>query len=161
MAISFLLAETAQGYNPPPSIHSAGEVHVTEGKYDLSAALVLDNIIKMCRLPDGAIPIDCRLEVDELDSGADAIVLELALMEEGGADIIANSELIKNSTLGQAGGVARMDQLDAARRAVLEKAVAKNRIVVVKVSTGPGTGATSGRIKVSVLYRAAEYGEQT
>ena len=61
---------------------------------------------------------------------------------------------------GQAGGVARMDQLDTARRAVLEKAVEKPRFVVFKVTTAPGTGLTSGRIKSSVLYRGAEYGEK-
>ena len=160
MAVTFLTGAQAQDVNPVPSIHSAGEVHAAEGKYDLSAALVLDNIVKLHRIPPGAIPIDCRLELDELDTGADAIVGSLALMEEGGADILANSELIKDSTLGQAGGVARMDQLDTARRAVLEKAVEKPRFVVFKVTTAPGTGATTGRIKSSVLYRGAEYGEK-
>jgi hypothetical protein len=159
MAVTFLTGAQAQDVNPVPSIHSAGEVHAAEGKYDLSAALVLDNIIKLHRIPPGAIPIDCRLEMDDLDSGT-AMIGSLALMEEGGADIIANSELIKDSTLGQAGGVARMDQLDTARRAVLEKAVEKPRFVVFKVTTAPGTGLTSGRIKSSVLYRGAEYGEK-
>ena len=160
MAIAFLTGVQAQDVNPVPSIHSAGEVHAAEGKYDLSAALVLDNIIKLHRIPPGAIAIDCRLEMDDLDTGTPALVGSLALMEEGGADILANSQLIKDSTLGQAGGVARMDHLDTARRAILEKAVEKPRFVVFKLTTAPGTGATSGRIKSSVLYRGAEYGEK-
>ena len=52
-----------------------------------------------------------------------------------------------------------MDALDAARRAVLEVSVEKERYVVLHVTTAPGTGATSGRIKASVLFRAKEYGE--
>ena len=159
MAITFLTAPQAQDVNPPASIHSAGEVHVSEGKYDLAAALVDDNVVKLCRVPPGCIPIDCRLEMDDLDDGA-ALVGSLMLMEEGGAAPLTNSELIKDSTLGQAGGVARMDALDTNRRAVLEKAVDKNRFVVFHVTTPPGTGATSGRIKASVLYRAAEYNEK-
>ena len=157
--MTVLTGVQAEDVNPVPSIHSAGEVHVAEGKYDAADSLALDDVIKMHRIPAGCIPIDCRLEMDDLDSGT-AMVGSLALMEEGGADILANSELIKDSTLGQAGGVARMDQLDTARRAVLEKAVEKPRFVVFKVTTAPGTGLTSGRIKSSVLYRGAEYGEK-
>ena len=57
------------------------------------------------------------------------------------------------------GGVARMDKLTTARRAVLEKAVDKERYVALKVTTPPGTGQ-AGQVKCSVLYRGAEYGEK-
>ena len=154
-----LVGIQAQDVNPPASIHSAGEVHVSEGKYDLAAALVVDDIVKLCKIPAGCIPIDARLEMDELDSGADALVGSLALMEPGGADIIADSELILANTLGQAAGVARMDNLDTARRLVLEVAVDNQRFLVYKVTTAPGTGATSGRIKASILFRGKEYNE--
>ena len=157
--MALLWSAQAVSQNPTPGIHSAGEVHVVEGKYDLAAALALDDIVVLTRIPPGCIPIDCRLELDELDTGADAIVVDLALMELGAVAVLANSELIKASTLGQAGGVARMDQLDAARRAILEVSVEKERYVAMKVATGPGTGATSGRVKASVLFRAKEYGE--
>ena len=160
MAIVILTGVQAQDVNPPPSIHSAGEVHVSEGKYDLAAALALDNIVKLCKIPAGCIPIDARLEMDDLDSDATpALIGSLALMELGGADILADSELVKANTLGQAAGVARMDNLDTARRAVLEAAVEKQRFVVYKVTTAPATGATSGRIKASVLFRGKEYNE--
>lgn len=148
----------AQDVNPVPSIHSAGEVHVAEGKYDAPDSIVVDDIIKLHRVPANCVPIDCRLELDALDAGT-AIIVSLALMEEGASDIIADSELILASTLGQAGGVARMDQLDTARRAVLEVAVEKKRFVVLKVTTA-ATTAAAGRVKSSVLYRAAEYNEK-
>ena len=148
----------AEDVNPVPSIHSAGEVHTAEGKYDTLGTEVVDDIIKMHKIPAGCIPIDCRLECDELDSGVDALVVSLALMEMGGSDIITNSEFIKDSTIGQAGGVVRMDALTAARRAVLEVSVAKDRYVALKITTVAGTAAI-GRIKSSVLFRAAEYNE--
>jgi len=157
--MALLWSDQAVGQNPTPGIHSAGEVHVVEGKYDLAAALADEDVVALTRIPPGCVPIDCRLEVDELDTGADAIVVDLALMELGAVAALANSELIKDSTLGQAGGVARMDALDAARRAVLEVSVEKERYVVLHVTTAPGTGATTGRIKASVLFRAKEYGE--
>jgi hypothetical protein len=78
-------------------------------------------------------------------------------MELGAILALANSEMILANVLGQAAGVARMDSLDAARRAVLEVAVDKERYVVYHVTTAPGTGATSGRIKASVLFRGKEY----
>ena len=148
----------AQDVNPVPSIHSAGEVHVAEGKYDAGVDIVVDDIIKLHKIPANCIPIDCRLEMDDLDD-ATAMVVSLALMEEGASAILTNSEMIKDSTLGQAGGVARMDQLDTARRAVLEVAVEKKRFVALKVETVAGTPA-AGRIKASVLFRAAEYNEK-
>lgn len=157
--MALLWSEQGKAHNPTAGIHSAGEVHVAEGKYDLAAALADEDVVVLTRIPPGCIPIDARLELDELDTGADAIVVDLALMEMGAVAALANSELIKDSTLGQAGGVARMDQLDTARRAVLEAAVDKERYVVLHVTTAPGTGATSGRIKASVLFRGKEYNE--
>lgn len=147
----------AEDVNPVPSIHSAGEVHVAEGKYDTLGTEVVDDIIKLHKIPAGCIPIDCRLEVDALDSGT-AVLVSLALMETGGVAIIANSELVKTSTIAQAGGVVRMDALTAAIRAVLEVSVNKQRFVALKITTG-ATGAQVGRIKSSVLFRAAEYNE--
>lgn len=159
MAITFLEGVQAANNNPVPSIHSAAEVHVSEGKYDLAAALIDDNVVKLCKIPPGCIPIDCRLEMDDLDTGTPALVGSLMLMEPGAAAPLANSELIKDSTLGQAGGVARMDLLVSAVRAVVEASVDNERFVVFHVTTAPGTGATSGRIKASVLFRGKEYNE--
>lgn len=157
--MALLLSAQAASQNPTPGIHSAGELHVVEGKYDLAAALADEDVVALTRIPPGCIIVDARLEVDDLDTGSPAIVADLALMEMGAAAALANSELILGSTLGQAGGVARMDKLDAARRAVLEVAVDKERYVVFHVTTAPGTGATTGRIKASVLFRGKEYGE--
>lgn len=157
--MALLWSKQALATNPTPGIHSAGELHVVEGKYDLAAALEDEDIVVLTRIPPDCIPVDARLEVDELDTGADAIVGDLALMEMGAVAALANSELILDSDLGQAGGVARMDQLDTARRAVLEVSVEKERNVVFHVTTAPGTGATSGRIKATVFFRAKEYDE--
>lgn len=149
---------TQAGYvNPAPSPHSAGEVYIAEGKYDASANIVVDDIIKLTKLPARCIVSDCRLELDDLDTGA-AMVVELALMEEGATDVLASSQMILASTLGQTGGVARMDKLTTAIRAVLEAASDSQRFVALKVTTAPGT-TQAGRIKASVLFRSAEYNE--
>jgi hypothetical protein len=144
--------------NPSPGIHSAGQVYVAEGKYDAPATLAIGDIIKLTKIPPTCIPIDCRLELDDLDSGTPALVVSLGLMELGASDLLANSELIKTSTLGQAGGVARMDKLDAARRAVLEASVDRERFLALKVTTAAGT-AQAGRVRASALFRGREYNE--
>jgi len=156
--MALLLSAQAASQNPTPGIHSAGELHVVEGKYDLAAALADEDVVALTRIPPGCIIVDARLEMDDLDTGT-ALVGDLALMEMGAVAALANSELIKDSDLGQAAGVARMDNLDAARRAVLEVAVDKERYVVYHVTTAPGTGAATGRIKASVFFRGKEYGE--
>jgi hypothetical protein len=156
MAITFLTAAQAADSNPVVGIHSAGEVHVSEGEYDLAAALIDDVIVKLCKIPPGCIPIDCRLMMDDLDSGTPALVGSLMLMKPGAAAATVASELIKDTALGQAGGIARMDKLTAAIAAVVEAAPAYEQLVVFHVTTAPGTGAATGRIKVSVLFRAKE-----
>lgn len=157
--MALLLSAQAKSTNPTPGIHSAGELHVVEGKYDLLAALADEDVVALTRIPPGCIVVDAKLECDDLDTGSPAIVADLALMEMGAVAALANSEIILDSTLAQAGGVERMGALDAARRAVLEVAVDKERYVVFHVTTAPGTGATSGRIKATVLFRGKEYGE--
>ena len=43
--MALLWSEQAVSQNPTPGIHSAGEVHVVEGKYDLAAALEDEDVV--------------------------------------------------------------------------------------------------------------------
>ena len=153
----------AYDFNPPPSIQSAGELMVSEGYYDVPAEYFdQDDIIILNSIPAGCVIVDARLEMDILDSDGfiPTLLVNIALMEMHGSAIISNSKIISpgGPQLANNGGVMRMGQKTAAERAVLESAVYVPRHVVGWVQY-PQATPEAGRMKASVWYRAAEYGE--
>jgi len=140
-----------KGSRPAVDAAEAGEVKAVRGEYDLAAALVVNDIIELVKLPGDHVPVDCILDSDDLDTGGSpALVLDAGVVSAGGA---AN-ELIDNSTVGQAGGVARMDQAGGVRIAP----AAGETVYGVKVGTAPATGATTGKIGLTLYYRSSRYG---
>lgn len=142
-------SEAAKAHQPAVDSASAGEIKAVRGTFALTAALALNDIVELVKLPAGHVPVDCILDTDELDTGADAIVLDVGVI---GGDVDA---LIDGSTVGQAGGLARMDQKTGPRVA----SSTSETVYGVTVATGPGTGATSGTIGLTLFYRSARYGE--
>lgn len=144
MATDFV-ANAGKDSRPAAEAASAATLTVNHGVYSLTAALVDEDTIVMCKLPAGHVPVDYMLSCSDLDAGT-GIVLELDL-ENGDTDV----SLIAGSTVGQAGGVARC-ALHAPRVIAPTNA---DRDVRVRVSTAPATGATSGTIAVTMLSRPA------
>jgi hypothetical protein len=68
--------------------------------YELTAALVLDDVIQMVKIPVGAIIQEVILSVDDLD-GATSLTLSVGDGDDP-------NRYIQASTIGQAGGTARM-----------------------------------------------------
>lgn len=141
------LTSIQAGSNSPAiSASQAGEVISVRGVINLSAALALNDILEMVKLPANHVIVDCVLDTDDLDTnGAPLISLTAGLT----AGTVA--ELIGANTVGQAGGVARMDAVAGVRVA----ASSSDRVVGVKITTGPATGATTGQIGLTVSYKAA------
>lgn len=109
------------------------------GTYELTAALVINDVVQMVKIPSGAVICEVILGVDDLDDGT-ALVLDV-----GDGD--SAERFIKDSTAGQAGGFVRLDQM-----AGLGYQYTAADTIDVKVSTAPGTGATSGTITLAVMY---------
>ena len=66
------------GAQPAVYPDEAGKVLVSDGSYEITAALNVDEVVvALCSLPAGCVPIDFTLIVDDLDSGA-------ALVFDGG-----------------------------------------------------------------------------
>lgn len=145
MATDFIAPSGAPS-RPAAASCDAADLSVNHGVYDIDGvALVDEDTIVMCKLPAMHIPVDVIMSCSDLDAGT-ALVLELDL-ENGDTDI----SLIAGSTIGQAGGVARL-ALHAPR---MIDPVETDRDVRVRVSTAPGTGATTGTIAVTMLSRPA------
>ena len=134
--------------NDKPAVSSCqhGEVRSIRAEYDLAAALALNDDIAMVKLPPGHHVVDCMIDTDDLDSnGTPLIVLDAGILDGD------TNAFIDGSTVGQAGGLARMDQVAGKRLAVNHTA---EQLVGITVATGPATGATTGKVGMDVQYAA-------
>ena len=142
-------SDAVTGARPSIDCAEAGEVKAVRGTYDLAAALVVNDVIELVKIPQGHVIVDAIVDCDDLDSdGSPAIVMDFG---EVGGDVDA---LIAASTVGQAGGLARMDQKTGPRLI----ASSAEMTLGAKVTTAPATGATTGTIGLTVLYRPANFG---
>ena len=134
MASTFQTTDVANG---EPARAGIGVTSVTK-TYAVLAALVINDVIQMIKVPAGAVILDMILEADDLDDGT-AIVLDVG----DGSD---TGRFIDGSTIAQAGGMGRMDQAGG----VGYEYSAEDTIDVL-VETAPTTG-TTGNITLSVIY---------
>lgn len=142
--------------NQPPVVgYSAGGDITVRFEYSLAAALVVDDILYMGDLPAGHLPVDFMVDSDDLDTGGSpAIVLQAGILNAGKTDIdttaSGGAEWLGSSTVAQAGGMARMAG-KAMSRVVVNDLV--DRPIGIKISTAPATGATSGKVGLTLTYR--------
>lgn len=128
----------------------AGDVIAVHSTFALSAALIVNDVVKFATLPAGCVPVDCVVDCDDLDTGvAPAVVVEVGFT---GGDTDA---LIAASTVGQAGGVERANVATAFRVVP----TATDRTVQLKVATAPATSAVAGTVGLTLTYRAAQVDE--
>jgi hypothetical protein len=114
--------------------------------YTLTAALALNDVIQMVKIPKGATILNVVLTADDLDTnGSPAIVLDVG----DGSD---TDRFIDGSTIAQGGGITNGMNV---RTGFLYEYTAEDTIDVL-VQVGPGTGATSGDIKLAVEYTMAQ-----
>jgi len=150
----------ANGVKRMPEAQGA-EVVVARMSFDLTAALALDDIIRLGALPPGHVPVDAFIDSDDLDSnGSPAIDLELGILNaaEDDIDTTASGGAAWTGTddiIAQSGGLSRAD-IAAITRVVPDASA--EQMMGIHVTTAPATGATSGTIGVTVLYRATHLG---
>lgn len=132
-----LLVATKAGATVPAKRVETGDFTVTS-TYTLTAALVVDDVIQMVKVPAGATVLDVTLTADDIDTGGSpAIVLDVG----DGADV---DRFIDGSTSGQAGGITRANTKN------LPYTYTADDTIDVLVQVAPATGATSGTIKLIV-----------
>lgn len=139
------LCTSANGIQTKYSVN--GTVSVI-GTYTVAAALVQGDVFKMVPVPKGATVIGGWLKTTDLDTGSPALVLDVGTDDVGVPAGTADPDaFIDGATVGQAGGYAAFNAAAGAGFVF-----AADGTVDVLVATGPGTGATSGTIKVCVQY---------
>ena len=137
-----LVSNAASDARPSMTVTGVGQATINQGKIDLTDILVTADTVALCKLPAGHVPIDFTLVSDDLDTAA-ALLMEVGII--GGAD---SGALVASNTLGQAGGMARMD--NAAGFDIAPADV--DRLIGVTVLTG-ATGAIAGKLEGILFSR--------
>lgn len=139
------------------SPHSAGEVHISTGRVALDASLAASDMIGICLLPKGCIPVDFTMKSGDLDTHASpTITVSIGISKAAKSDLAASTTIIADSAVPKTGGIDKPDATDV----VLQGLRAKNvdRIIAGKV-TAAGTTKAAGELMGELFYRAAESGE--
>jgi hypothetical protein len=136
-------ADEAAATAPAKGEGMSGNCKVVVAEYEITAALALNDVVQMVKVPAGAIVSNVVLATDDLDTnGTPAIVLDVG---DGGD----TDRYIDGSTVGQAGGIT-----DSSNLAIdgIGYTYSVEDTIDVLVQVAPATGATSGTIKLIVYY---------
>jgi hypothetical protein len=115
-------------------------IHAMRGIFSLTAALALNDTVAMFRLHPRFRVVGGFVKAPDLDTGGSpAIVLALG-------DVDDDDRFFTGLTIGQAGGVNT-----TLASTGIDYLTTKYTDVVLKVTTGPATGATTGDIVASLF----------
>lgn len=120
--------------------------------YTVAAALVVNDVIQMVKIPSGATILDVVLSSTDLDTASSpAIVLDVG--DDGDTD-----RFIDGAEIAQGGGIARLGSgATSAAHVTTTQAghcytYTADNTIDVHVQVAPTTGATSGTIRLGVCY---------
>lgn len=142
----------AAALNRPAAIaRGAGELSHNYGEYVTLTGLVTTDTIRMCKLPARHVAVDLILTTDDQDTnGSPAVVIDVGIEDTVGATDDPNA-LISASTVGQAGGVARMNVNAGVKIAPVDY----DRYVTITPTTSATTGVVGATITAALLSRPA------
>ena len=155
--MSYLQGIQAKAFRP--GINCRGpEVGVIPFTYTVAAALVLNDVIGLCRLPAQHMPVGLFANIPDLDSNATpTIVLDLGFWlddSETAPTVVDADALVDGSTAGQAGG--RITAPNVATFLTFAPSDV-DRIFGALVQVGPATGVATGTINGHLLVRGVSY----
>lgn len=115
--------------------------HAMRAEFNLSAALALNDTVDLQYLPVRSRIVGGFIKVDDLDTGGSPAIV-LAVGDAGDDD-----RYFSGITAGQTGGMSTALALTG-----LDFVTTQKTLIQLKVTTGPATGATTGKIVVVLHY---------
>lgn len=100
--MTIFVADRAASTFPVAQGHTAGAVHVAYGTYEVTINPVTDDTYELCKVPAGAVILDGMFFCDDLDTGAEALDLDVGWKANGGSgtfDSVAADGLANMGTL--------------------------------------------------------------
>lgn len=135
---------------------AGGEVVAQRGAINLlTGDLVLNDTGAVMLLPAGCVPVDAVIDMDDLDSGAAALVFQLGIVNAGETDLstaAADGGAHWGTTV--AANTANTQRLTFNGKAMVSvQPTQVDRKVGLKVATAPST-AVAGQVGVTLFFRA-------
>jgi hypothetical protein len=155
--MALLRTKHALGVYPMPTASDSNAMAIRM-EYSISAVLALNDVIYMGDLPANHLPVDFLLDSDDVSAGAD-VVMAVGIINatDNGLSTAAadgGAAWLSGSNIGQAGGMARPTTNVMSRVTNTETA----RRIGVHISTA-ATTTTTGKVGLTLIYRAASYGK--
>lgn len=149
--MSYLQANPTLDRRPAVTSTQFGDLKVVSFEYALTAALALNDIIGLAKLPVGHMPVDCLINVPDLDSnGAPAIVLDAGFWKNDASQTVVDADaVVDGSTAGQAGGLITPNVGTFLTMTPPDE----EYIFGLLTQVAPATGATSGTISGWFSFR--------
>lgn len=120
----------------------AGQPVTVYSEYAIGAALALNDLIRMVKVPAGATVLAVTLGADDLDTGGSpAITLDVG--DDGDPD-----RYIAASTIGQTGAA----PVSGILKAGFGYVYTADDTIDILIKAAPATGATSGTLRLSATY---------
>jgi len=155
--MAILQTDYAKGIRPMPVAQGA-EVIAVRMEYSLAAALAASDVIEFGFLPADHVPVDYLIDTDDLDSGA-TITTDFGLLTSAGTAVSTATADGGAKWLSADTGLRSATNLRPTANTITRvQPSSSNRKVGMVIAAGPST-ATTGKIGVTLLYRAAKYGQ--
>jgi hypothetical protein len=146
---------------PAPSVSQAGQSVSIRGHFALTAALALNDVLKLVKWPANTVIDELVFDFDTVDSNAGpAAILQVGVLNAAGTAIAGTVLLATTAAQSKAGGGLIPTTPDAYRS--VPSSV--DRYIGVLVQTGPATGVAPvavtlnrGAWAASTVYAAADY----
>lgn len=121
----------------------------------LTSDLVLNDTGAVLVLPPGCVPVDVIVDMDDLDTGAAALVFQVGIVNAAQTDLsVAAADGGANWGATAASNTASTQRIVFNGKALVSVQPAQvERLVGLKVATAP-TAAAAGQVGVTMLYRA-------
>lgn len=139
MATTFYSSDCATGSGVPA--RAGLGLCTVSATYALTAALALDDLIHMVKIPAGATLLDVILDVPDLDTDVSP-ALTLSVGYTG-----ALEAFISQSTVGQAGGIVHLSVPGGS-----QKLFAAEDTIQISATAAPATGAATGTLNLTAIY---------
>lgn len=159
----YTASDNVTKFRPDVAPWEAGKVHVSDGSIEApESSLAVGGLIGLAVLPAKCIPLDFTLIVDDLDTGT-ALTQSVGVLNEAKDDLVADTDMIVASTVGQGGGVANAAAFPIiapsdSPRVIAVKSVTGG-VLAVKATcaiTSDGDPVTSGKL-VTVNGKAYKF----
>lgn len=122
---------------------------VDDCEFDLTAALALNDVIQLFKIPAGAKMLDFMIDIPKLDSNATPTV-ELDLGDTANAE----NYYVAASTKGQ--NAAIMSSANDMKSGTVGTYYSADDVLALTVHTAPATGETTGKLRAWVMYTIDE-----